>query len=931
MSTTTATRALARATTGDALLVARRRAAQDKGLLIGSAVLLLASLILTSAVPRLLERTADRAVQESILAAGDDADLLARAMPDPYGEGPRDPVTLSYESAGWLRYQFGDVTHPPVVTISSAYTVMRTPEGAFAADLVHVATPGADTEPVRWVVGTAPADLPDQPDEAEDPSGAEAANPLTVQVGLSTAAAAALGITLADGPMTMRRDEPGGYDHVVVTGLYEPVDPTSPIWEDHPGLLGALTSAPGAPVEMRVSAYVPFAAVPDMVGVVGERAVRSSARAAVRTDGMTVSDAHALVTDVMRTSATTGRLQTGLPGVVEAFDAGMAAARALVSLVLAGVATTAALCLVLTASLLTERRRTYFAAERARGASIASVAFRALVESVPVVLLAAVLATGAVLLWLPDQRGSALLTVAVALVAAGAPAVLAARTAAQAANGRRVPADRRDRAAQQARRGARRLVVEGVVVTLAVAALIAVTGRGVVPLESGEIDPLLAAAPVLLASAAALVVVRVSPAVVRAAARWAGRSRGLAAPLAVARAHGATSAVVPLLTVTVAVALVILSGTVVQTVRTGQQLAADELVGAPVRIDGAIAAAGGAELLDRLRGAPGVTTVATGSQVGKRAFGERTGLKATLVVVDAAELDAVRRAQGLPEVAGLAELAEPGPAGTVPALVGGDLLAKAGTEGTEQVMTALNATIRLDVRGATDLTADAGAPPLDTRAAVRFGRPDDGIVVVDRQVLADVTAQEASVDRVWLAGPGAVAAVAAEKIAPPATSGLVVTTRDGWYQAWSQSTLPSALTATFLAATGLLAALAVLALVLVVVATARERGRTLSALRTLGLDGRTARWATLGELAPLVLGGLLGGCVIGLGLPALIGGSLGLRRLTGEPRGTTIDVTWWPIGVAVAALLVALVVAVAVERAVRRRDRLGEVLRVGER
>lgn len=922
--TTTATRV--RATTAEAVLVTRRRAAQDTALLTGSALLLLATLLLTLAVPRLVERTADVAVGETVRAAGTDADLVAIDPPDPLAATPPDPVAAAYGSAQWLTTEFGDVVEAPVVSIGSASATMRTPVGAFALTLVHVATPQRQDPVVRWVAGTAPTLVPEAEQNGvtwDDPG------PRIVRAGLSAAAAAELGITADMLPLTMRRQGPTGYDHVVVTGLYEPVDPGDDVWVDQPGLLGAITSPPGTATALQTSAYVPFDVVEDMLHVVGGRGVAPLARAAVRTDGMTVGDAHALVRRIEASAVRSARLSSGLPEVVAAFDARMAAARAQASLVVAGVATAAALCLVLAASLLVARRRPYLAAERARGASLASVVTRALLESVPVVVVAAVVAAGVVALLLRDQPGSALLAVAVAVVATLAPAVLAAREAAVAWNGRRVPADRRVRAAQRARRGARRLVAEALVVALAVAALVSVRGRGLVPLGSGEVDPLLAAAPVLLAAAAALVVVRVSPALVRAAGRWATRTRGLAAPLAVARAHGATTAVVPLLTVTVGVALVVLSGTLVHTVRTGQEAAADQLVGAPVRLDGRLGTRAGAAVLDRVAEASGVTTVARGAQVGERAFGERTGLTATLLVVDAAELADVRRSMGLPVDDALAALGEEGPPGTVPALVSPDLLRRAGAEGTEVPMSALNATISLDVRGPTTLPPDAGAPTLDDR--VTDENPDDGLVVVDRARLAAATERAPTVDRAWVAGPGAVAAVEAADVGPVERSGIVVTTRDGWWRAWSQAPLTAALTTMFLAAVVVLAALSVLALVLVVVATARERGRTLSALRTLGLDAQAARWATLGELAPLVLGGLVGGVAIGLGVPALIGDALGLQRLTAEPTGAVVDVTWWPVAAAVVALVVALVVAVAVEQAVRRRDRLGEVLRVGER
>ena len=914
-----------RAATAGAWLVTRRRAVQDVGLLAGSAVLLLCTLVLTLAVPRLVERAADAALQETITVAGVDADLVAAVAPELLqGE---DLADVGHDAAAWLATGFGDRIDDPVVTLRTGDLRVPTPAGDVAANLVHVTVPGQDAAPVRWVAGTEPAAVAPAAQGVFDP--VDGRQTRTVQVGLSAAAADDLGLALDDGPVVLRHEQGGQRLDLMVTGLYEPADPAASLWLDSPGLLSVRAAPAGARTVMQVSAYVPAASVGDLVAAVGRRNVSVAARAAVRTDGMTVADAHALVQAVESLSARSGGVTTRLPGVVAAFDARMSAARAQASLVLAGVATAAALCLVLSASLLAGRRRDLVAAERARGASLVSVALRSLLETVPVVVLVGVLAAAAVGWWLPEQEGSVTLALAVAGVAAGAPAVLATLQAATAWNGRRVPADREERVAERARGHARRRVAEAVVVVLAVAAVVSVRGRGVVPLASGGIDPLLATAPALVAGASALVVVRLAPAVVRVAGRWAVRSRGLSAPLAAARAHAAATAVVPLLATTVAVALLVLSGTLVQTVRTGQQVAADELVGAPVRIDGPMATPAGQALLDTLADDPGVTAVAAGAQLSRRTFGERTGLKATLLVVDAAELATVRREMGLREVPGLAALGEPGTGGAVPALASPALLEVAALTGTEIDMTGVTGTIRLDLRGATDLPPDRGAPPLDARASLPVRSADDGIVVVDRDRLAAEPEQEVRVDRAWVAGPGAVEAVTAAAVGPVATSGLTVTTRDGWFLAWSQSPVPAAMTSLLLAAAGVLAVLAVLAVVLVVVATSRERGRTVSALRTLGMDLRTARRATLGELAPLVVGGLVGGCAIGLGLPALIGGSLGLRRLTGEPRGTSVELTWWPVAAAVAVLVLAVLVAVVVEQATRRRDSLGQVLRVG--
>ena len=60
-------------------------------------------------------------------------------------------------------------------------------------------------------------------------------------------------------------------------------------------------------------------------------------------------------------------------------------------------------------------------------------------------------------------------------------------------------------------------------------------------------------------------------------------------------------------------------------------------------------------------------------------------------------------------------------------------------------------------------------------------------------------------------------------------------------------------------------------------------------------------------------------------------GALGLDLVTGGFGPPPLRIGWWPLAGALAVVVVALVAAVLVEGAIRRRDRLGEVLRVGER
>ncbi|WP_309135370.1 FtsX-like permease family protein [Cellulomonas sp.] len=934
MTASTALRTSARATTAGASLVTRRRAAQDRALLVGSAVLLLGTLVLALALPRLVERAGDLGVRGAVENAGTTADVVAVPTLPTTGMS-LGAGSVVQESAEFLMDSFGDRIGVPVLTVRSSAFTARLPSGTFAARVGVVATVGDGDRPqdaVRWVAGQEPRPVPDT--EQAGPTLPDLVP--RVEVGMAAESAQRLGVTLDAGPLVISRgtNDVGGEAQYVVTGLYEPVDPGSVLWREAPWLVSPV-AASGTRVDRGEvhGLLVPPDNAPDLQRVIPTAVLQAAVRAQVQTADLTLQDARAMRRDVVALAATSGGLASDLPAVVDAFETRLVAARAQASLVVVGVAATGALCLVLAAGLLVERRRAFLAAERARGASLASVVLRALVETVPVALAVGGVAYGAVDWALGAYRGTTAVAVAVAVAAALAPPVLAARAASAAWAGRRVPADRRERARLAAQRGARRLAGEALVVVLAVAALTSVRTRGLVPVAAGEVDPLLAAAPVLVAAAASLVVVRVAPALVRVAGRLAARSRGIAAPLAAARAQGAATAVVPLLTVTVAVALVVLSGTLAQSVRTGQVEAADRLVGADARLDGALDRPVGRAALAALRGADGVAAVAAGSQLTDRRFGEGTGLSVTLLVVDTAELAAARTARGLPVDAGLAGLAQEEAAdGQVPALVSAQLLdrlAENGVTGPPDV-SYLRERVVLDVRGTTTLSADAGAPPLDARAAVPVGETDDGVVVLDRSTLAATGVELPATDRAWVAGPGAAEAVAALGLAAPTWSGVTVTTRDGWWRAWSAEPLTGALLGLQSLGIVVLVALLVLALVLVVVATARERGRTLSTLRTLGLDAGAARAATLGELAPLVLGGFLGGTAIGLVVPLLVTDTLGLESLTGGPAARTVPALW-SVSVAGGALLVALVVAVAVEQAVRRRDRLGEVLRVGER
>ena len=922
-----------RAATADGVLVARRRSRQDAGLLTLTALLLAVTVLLALVIPRITLRMADEGVQQAVRDAGSSADVVATigaALGTADGRQD-DAATLVANAATTMAASLPpavqEVTGAPLTAVQSPAGTITTPAGTLATRLVHVGH-GApqhvgESSPdlVRWVTGIEPRMSPPPAGSTVIPTPE---NPRLVEVGVSTAAADDAGIAVGD-----RFDFSGpsiGAVRLVVSGLYEPVDPASPVWVAHADLLDEVPTPKSASAVGGVAFLLSDASLPDMQLGIGQQAVSTTFRFPAQADHLLATDTDEVelaVSQLLSDSRTlTGadgynpEVATDLGTVLRNADARLLSSTAQASVLLIGLAAVGALALVLASRLLVVRRETFLLAERARGASVASVVVRALVESVPLVVLAA--AVGALGAWLlePDDRGSWTVAASVALIAALAPALSASRVVRGAWTGRRLPANRVDRERLARRRRGRRLTAELAVVAIAVAALVSVHARGLLQTTTGGVDLLLASTPVLLATAATLLVARALPPTLRGLSRLAARRPSLTPLIATARAGGAVDTRVPLLTLTVAVALVVFCGTTAVTVQRGQVAAADIVVGAPVRLDGKIPS----DALDALRSEPGVTAVAGAQDLGDRTFGKESGVKARLLVVDAADLATVLTSAGQPVDVGLAKLGDvTGPA--LPALIAPAL------ESTAELLPPeiLGRTGFLDL----DVVGTALHPPVLLAKADDAPAETDAIVIVDRERYEEANDTGLALATVWVDGPGAVDAVRAVGLAE--TPGITVTERDTWLETWRSSPLTSGLLMLLVAVGIVLAGYAAVALVLTVVATARERGRTLSALRTLGLDARTARAMTFGELAPLAVAALIAGTAVGIAIPWMLTGALGLELVTGAAEATRLQVTWAPIVGAAVVVLASLVLAVVVESAVRRQDRLGEVLRVGDR
>lgn len=932
--TTTAVRtgvAGVRAATAGSTLVARRRGVSDAGLLLLTAVVLAVTVALTLVVPGVVARAADEAVQQAVVDAGDSADVVARigsASSAGFGTSmsTRDPngaATLRRDAAAVhdaLPAPLRDITGPGVTSVATPIVHGRVGTTAITTRLAYVGVPDAAAQEalVRWVDGKAPAPAVLPVDDPDVPLPRH-----ELQVGMQADAAAALGVRAGD-RAKLSLYTFGPLD-VVVTGLYTVPDPDARTWTQFPDLLGVRDAASPAQAG-HVALLVTDASLPDARLVVQARALVAQVRyrpdgtlvGAGSVDGIrtAVTQTQADPTELTRAAASPVTVTTSLGETLDAVDGRLAAARAQQSVLVLGLSGVGALVLVLAARLLVARRETFLLAERARGASIASVVVRALLESVPIAVVAGVAGALLARLLLPSaDGGGAVVAVALVVVAALTPAVVAALQVRGAYAGRRVAANRADRDRVRGRRRARRVVAEATLVAIAVGAVVSVRGRGLAQTSTGEVDLLLAATPLLVAAAATLVVARVLPPLLRALSRAARSRRGLVPVVATARASAASGTAVPLLTLTVAIGLVVFCGTTVLTVGAGQSTAADARVGADVRIEGPLT---GADVTD-LRAQPGVTAVAGIAVLGGRTLGLDSGTTVDLVLVDAEPLAAIETAHGRSDE-GLRSLARGSADAETPAALVSPWLSAA-VELVDPDILTNTGRITLDVVGTV-----GDDPRVRTDGA---GDPVDGRVLVDRATFDAIQEAPTEPSAILLDGPGALSATQALHLAD--RPGVTVVDRDGWLEEWRESPLNRDLVLLLLGTSVALAAYAALALVLMVAATSRERGRALSALRTLGLDARTASALTFAELLPVATAAVVGGTAIGVLIPWLTSGALGLELATGGFGPPALRVGWWPIVGAVAVVAAALLVTVLVESAVRRRDKLGEVLRVGER
>ncbi|BFV57312.1 FtsX-like permease family protein [Kitasatospora sp. CMC57] len=615
-----------------------------------------------------------------------------------------------------------------------------------------------------------------------------------------------------------------------------------------------------------------------------------------------------------RLTALTGRpdlrISSGIRPLIDTARQRQSAIDSLTAVGPAGAAGVAAVVLCLAAALTAERRTAELRLLRARGAGTGGICRRLLGEGALTVLPAAALGALLAFTLLPTPRW---LTAAVAAGSVTLLALLAfpVRTALLL----------RERVGG-GRPGRRRLMAELLVLAATVTAATQVARRGVAPFDEG-VDPLLVAAPLLLALTGALLLARLQPALIGLLARWARPRPGAVAFLGLARAARGSGrrsrpSVLPLLALVLAVTCGAVGATVLSSVAANRASVAryaiggDAVVGAQLNgslPEGFVTAAG------RLPGVETALPVWTEEDV-NLSTGSGGSVRVNVVLADP-----VRYAR-LADVAGRGRfdpaLLTAVPGRPLPALVSSDL-----PEGEFSLRLAGGDAVPIRTVGTVD-----GTPALSGTAATT--------VLLPVGPAAELLPRLGGPDR-WLAAghpdDARLRALAEEFLGPPAAGerpGHLVRTSAGAVAELGSDPLQNSAERLFWVTVGATALFALLSVLLTLFRAGPERAAMLARLRTMGLRPRQGLALILAEALPQALFAALGGALTAVGCVLLLGPAVDLSPLVGAEVSSGLRLTAAPIAEQALGLALLAALAVVAEAAVTARRQITTELRAGD-
>ncbi|MGW3041371.1 hypothetical protein ACWC9T_15335 [Kitasatospora sp. NPDC001159] len=730
----------------------------------------------------------------------------------------------------------------------------------------------------------------------------------------------------------------------VVVGFYQLNDPLDPFWDNLGCPARACVNATPEHEHWMTSGFVDGGSLPAMArwGLGGENFWRLPVDpASLHADQLdrTRSVISSILTgrDATALAGSTGRADlhtsSNLPDILTRADERYQASLPLSAIGPAGVAGVATVVLFLSAALTTDRRTAEIRLLRARGGSLAGVLRRLIGEGAVTVLPAAVLGTALALMLLPAPRWdrsvlAALVATLIALLA------FPARAALLWARGR-------------AAGGRRRLVGELAVLAVTVAAVAEVRRRGVG--TGAGLDPLLVAAPLLLAVTGGLLLARIEPVVVGWLAALAGRGRGLIGFLGLARAARDSSgrrkpSALPLLALLIAVTATGFGATVLDTVDHVRTRAARIATGGDI----GVSLPGYATLTESFTKAagelPGVraSTAVWVEPKTRIVDADQNYTEAYLVmVVDPAAYAEIARTLGVGEFDPAKLAGTSGGRDTpVPALVSRDL-AKRLAAGSSQVRTPNGNDLRLTVAGtvgATPALPDPGKPFVVVPAGPAWDRLPDAKRVnkwfavgdVDPEGVRTALRENGGAQPVGLAKLIADDAAAVGKATHGLPAGYTVHSSRETAAVLADDPLQHAAGRLFWYAAAAGAGFALLAVLLTLFRAAPDRTALLARLRTMGLRPRQGLALIVTEALPQTFTAAVGGGLVAVAAVALLGGAFDISTLVGARVGEVITPVLMPVLLPTAGLALLVGLGVVLETLVAGRRQIATELRAGE-
>jgi putative ABC transport system permease protein len=591
----------------------------------------------------------------------------------------------------------------------------------------------------------------------------------------------------------------------------------------------------------------------------------------------------------------------------------------MVSTAIAGLLSAVTAVILILAVLMTDRQRLSTVLTRGRGASAGQLTLTRLYESLVVVVPAAALGFVASYLTFPTTdsglpyRATLALTGAaiVAIVASVLPLVLTRL-------GILLSESRTSRGTSP-----RRLVAEILIVVLAIGSLVLLRRRGNIG-ETGidGIDPLLAAAPALMATAAGLLAIRIYPIPIQALAWLGSKAKGLVGFVGFRRIlQQRPGSRLPILAITICVATASFSSVVQTSVAQGQEASSWQAVGGDFAIKGH---------------SPDVNLPTSIELESFDTFGEMA--LGTTFAGARAELASTRLAVQTVAIDSSAFLAltsnAPVDAEALAALTG-DLRPEIGTE-EEPIPILVSSTwstiapvrvgdvFRINLVRFRPFAEVVGIidrfPDTDT---------DQPFVIMDLPAIREFSELPVVPTVAYLTAPEGSTAAIEESLTGQSPSSRLISRYEILQELEEDpfvASVTNGMTVVFMFAMVQAAVAAVSSLAL----GSADRRRDFGYLRTMGLLSRQSTLMTAIEQFPSVVVATVTGALVGVGTAVVLDPAIDFDTFSGDLVPTALEIDWVSIGLGALAIIGILTAAVVLFVALYRGESLGRALRVGD-